>query len=198
MARPFIFRIHAAELFAQIQPLNDDEKAAFVTQFSIDLLTLNGTSDYSKTIIADTMKLIESKRENGKKGGRPKTETKAKVKLNKSKPKANTKQEEEEEEEEEVKKEKKEYAEKVFMTDDQYLKLLETHGNQKTARFIEKLSIAKCANNKMKYDSDYHAILKWVISAVEKDGVIPTLFSEPAPGTPERTEWLQKQFRNSL
>ena len=161
MARPFIFRIHAAELFTQIQDLNTQQKADFITQLSVDLLTLKGNSLYSKQVIDETLKLIEVKRENGKKGGRPQKLNKPKAKLNK--PKAKLK------EEVEVKEEKKEYAEKVLMTEDQYLKLIAKHGDQKTSQAIEKLSVSKCANKKMKYDSDYHAILKWVIAAIEKE-----------------------------
>lgn len=95
MARPFVFRFHAAELFAQIQSMNIDEKAAFITQLSIDLLTLKPNSEYSKQLIDETLNLIEIKSKNGKKGGRPKSQAKAKVKLNESKEEAKPKQEEE-------------------------------------------------------------------------------------------------------
>lgn len=80
--------------------------------------------------------------------------------------------------------EKKEYAEKVFMTDDQYIRLVEKYGATKTTQAIEKLSLSKCANSKMKYDSDYHAILKWVIAAVERDG----LFNKTPPVETETAE----------
>lgn len=76
------------------------------------------------------------------------------------------KKEKKEKKEEEV---KKEYAEKVLMTETQHGTLVEKHGEYKTNLYIQKLSISKCANSKMKYDSDYHAILKWVIAAVEKE-----------------------------
>lgn len=95
MARPFIFRINAAELFTELQVLNSDQKAAFITQFSVDLLTLSGTLDYSKKVIFETLQLIEKRSESGKLGGRPKSKTKAKVKQRLSEAKANTKQEEE-------------------------------------------------------------------------------------------------------
>lgn len=188
MARPFVFRINAAELFTEIQLLNTEQKASFISQFSVDLLTLSGTFEYSKKVINETLQLIEKRSESGKLGGRPKSKTKAKVKQRLSKAKANTKQEEEVE----VKEEKKEYAEKVLMTEKQYSALLEKHGTTKTAQAIEKLSVAKCANNKMKYDSDYHAILKWVITAIEKD-FIPKA-SKPLPGTPEYKAELQKRL----
>lgn len=103
--RPFIFRFHAAELFTEIQCKNIEEKAAFITQLSTDLLTLIPTFDYSKKIIEDTIQLIEIRSKNGRKGGRPKKQKKAKVKLNESKAKANPKQEEEKEVKEKYKKE---------------------------------------------------------------------------------------------
>ena len=184
MSRPFIFRINAAELFTEIQSLNNDEKASFITQFSVDLVTLNGTFDYSKKVIIETLQLIEKRSESGKLGGRPKSKAQAKLKQSPSKAKAKPKQEEEKEVE--LKEEKKEYMEKVFLTPSQYCKLTEKHGDQKTSLLIEKLSIAKCANNKMKYDSDYHAILKWVISAVEKESPLIAKTSIPTETTAER------------
>lgn len=166
MTRPFTFKINAAELFTQIQGMNNDEKATFITQFAVDLLTLKPVLDYSKSIVEETMQLIETRSKNGKLGGRPKSKTKAKVKLNESKIKAKPKPEREREVK--IEEEKKEYAEKVTMTEKQYLALIQKFGDQKTALAIQKLSVAKCASKKLKYDSDYHAILKWVIEAVEK------------------------------
>lgn len=108
MARPFVFRINAAELFTHIQGMNNDEKAVFITQLSVDFITLKASSDYSKGIIDETLQFIEKKRINGSKGGRPKTETKAKVKLNKSEGEAKAKPEAEAETETEVEEELKE------------------------------------------------------------------------------------------
>lgn len=58
------------------------------------------------------------------------------------------------------------YAEKVTLTEEQYKKLVDKHGQENTLAFIEKLNNAKCANKKLKYTSDYHAILNWVVDAV--------------------------------
>lgn len=93
MSRPFTFRINAAELFTHIQGMNNDEKSAFITQLSIDFITLKPSSEYAKNIIDEAMQFIEKKRQNGLKGGRPKSKTKAKVKLNLSKTKAKAKPE---------------------------------------------------------------------------------------------------------
>jgi hypothetical protein len=76
--------------------------------------------------------------------------------------------------EKKVKKDKKDiipkinFAEFVSMTQEEYDKLLEAHGQDKLNRIIETLDNYKGANNK-KYASDYRAILTWVIKRVEED-----------------------------
>jgi hypothetical protein len=56
------------------------------------------------------------------------------------------------------------------MTQEEYDKLLEAHGQDKLNRIIETLDNYKGANNK-KYASDYRAILNWVVKRVEEDSV---------------------------
>ncbi len=63
-------------------------------------------------------------------------------------------------------KDKIQYAEFVSMLPEEYQKLIDKYGETNTKRFIEKLDNAKGANKKLKYDSDYRAILKWVVEAV--------------------------------
>jgi hypothetical protein len=161
--RPFVFRVHAAELFTQIQPLNMEQRGEFITQLSVDFLTLNPSSDYSKSILDETMQLIEKRKEAGKLGGRPKSKDKAKVKQRLSKGKAKPKQEEEIE----VKEEKKDFAEKVKLTISEHKKLVEKYGPKFTKICIDKLSAYKLSKGK-KYDSDYGAILTWVVDEVMK------------------------------
>jgi hypothetical protein len=60
------------------------------------------------------------------------------------------------------------FAEFVSMTQEEYDKLLEAHGQDKLNRIIEALDNYKGANNK-KYASDYRAILTWVVNRVEDD-----------------------------
>ena len=60
------------------------------------------------------------------------------------------------------------YAEFVTLTEKQHLTLIGKYGSSDTARFIEKLNNHKGAGN-VKYTSDYHAILKWVVNAVSKE-----------------------------
>lgn len=64
--------------------------------------------------------------------------------------------------------EKKKYAEFVSMTEEEYGKLLQQHGAEKTVRMIEILDNYKGSKGK-KYASDYRAILNWVIERVEEE-----------------------------
>lgn len=66
---------------------------------------------------------------------------------------------------------KRDFAEFVSMTDEEYEKLIKEHGQDLTSKFIETLNNYKGSSGK-KYKSDYLAILNWVIKRVkeEKDG----------------------------
>ncbi|MED1954631.1 hypothetical protein [Brevibacillus centrosporus] len=57
------------------------------------------------------------------------------------------------------------YAEFVFMTIEEYEKLVEEYGEADTLRFIKTLDNYKGANGK-KYKDDYRAILSWVVERV--------------------------------
>lgn len=59
------------------------------------------------------------------------------------------------------------YAEFVFMTEEEYSKLVKDHGESMAKRCIEELDNYKGATGKT-YKNDYRAILKWVIEAVKK------------------------------
>lgn len=61
------------------------------------------------------------------------------------------------------------FAEFVSLSQEEYDKLLSSHGEEKTKRMIEILDNYKGANNK-KYASDYRAILNWVVKRVEEEG----------------------------
>ncbi len=60
------------------------------------------------------------------------------------------------------------YAEAVTLTEAEHQKLLETHGEEDTARLIEILNNYKLSSGK-KYKSDYHAILTWVIKRLAEE-----------------------------
>lgn len=61
------------------------------------------------------------------------------------------------------------YAEFVTLSQEEYDKLISSHGEEKTKRMIDILDNYKGANNK-KYASDYRAILNWVVDRVSKEG----------------------------
>jgi hypothetical protein len=63
---------------------------------------------------------------------------------------------------------KKRYAEKVTMTEDEYSKLVHSHGPFYTEKAIFVLDNYKGANGKT-YDSDYKAILSWAMDKVKKE-----------------------------
>lgn len=66
-----------------------------------------------------------------------------------------------------------EFAEFVRMKQSEYDTLIEKYGKAATDKFIEVLDNYKGANKK-RYDSDYRAILSWVVDKVKKEQ--PTLF----------------------
>lgn len=57
------------------------------------------------------------------------------------------------------------YAEHVSMSESEYQKLIDEHGEERTKRMIDILDNYKGANGK-KYKSDYRAILTWVVDRV--------------------------------
>jgi len=77
-----------------------------------------------------------------------------------------------EETEREKKTLKTSFAEFVTLTEKQHETLVEQHGEESTKAFIEKLNDHKGAKG-VKYKSDYHAIRKWVVDAVGKNGSKP-------------------------
>lgn len=70
-------------------------------------------------------------------------------------------------------KEKKEviktiYAEKVYLSENEYTKLVEKYGNVESVIWaIDKLSNYKCSKD-AKYKSDYHVLIGWVFDDFEK------------------------------
>lgn len=66
----------------------------------------------------------------------------------------------------ENKKEKNKYSEYVYMTEEEYNKLINKYGEYFTKLCIEKLDNYKGSNGK-KYKDDYRAILNWVVDEVK-------------------------------
>ncbi len=81
------------------------------------------------------------------------------------------------------------YAEFVLMTPEEYQKLVNKYGEKNTKRFIEKLNNTKGANKKLKYDSDYFAILKWVVEAVIGEDKKKELEKDYQEGIKKEKEW---------
>lgn len=63
---------------------------------------------------------------------------------------------------------KKQYAEFVFLKEEEHKKLLDQYGEAKTARMIEVLDNYKGSKGAT-YASDYRAILNWVVERVEEE-----------------------------
>ena len=76
-----------------------------------------------------------------------------------------------------------EFAEFVRMTQSEYDKLIDKYGKAAVDKFVDVLDNYKGANKK-KYDSDYRAILSWVVDKVQREH--PALFrnKEPIEGNP--------------
>lgn len=67
---------------------------------------------------------------------------------------------------ERTKKTKREYAPSVYMTEEEYQKLVESYGKRGATACIEKLANYKLSKGKT-YKDDYRAILTWVIDALK-------------------------------
>lgn len=62
---------------------------------------------------------------------------------------------------------KKQFAEKVFMTQEEYNDLLQQYGVDLTKQLIEQLNLYKQAKGQT-YDNDYAAILRWVTTRIRE------------------------------
>ena len=79
-------------------------------------------------------------------------------------------------------KEKESYAPFVFLTTDEFSKLVEKFGNDKVVKSaIEILNNYKASNGK-KYKSDYHALIGWVYDKIQKENPQPVLFENSGMG----------------
>ncbi len=79
----------------------------------------------------------------------------------------NKKNNKEEHTHEEITESKKQFAEKVFMTQTEYDDLLKQYGTKLTKQLIEQLNLYKQAKGE-KYDNDYAAILRWVTTRIRE------------------------------
>lgn len=73
---------------------------------------------------------------------------------------------------------KKQYADCVSLTEDEYGKLVYGYGQKAADKFVEELNLYKGSTGKT-YKSDYMTILNWVVDKVEKK--YPGLIQRPEP-----------------
>ena len=103
--------------------------------------------------------------------------------------------EKEKEKETRTREEKKEYAQYVHMTKKEHEKLILEYGKDATGRMIRKLDNYKGSNGK-KYNSDYRAILSWV---VEEMGFKPLISAGPTKSEErENAEMLNKALTGTV
>lgn len=131
--------------------------------------------------------------QNGCKGGAPKGNTNAKKQnnLKTTKKQPNENENVNENDIKENTKEKIHFAEYVSMTNDEYEKLVATHGKVFADQCIEVLDNYKGASGK-KYKSDYRAILNWVVDRVKQRG---TSFTRERNSEAEEKERLREQAK---
>ena len=91
----------------------------------------------------------------------------------------------------EKEKDKKAYAPGVFLTTDEYAKLVREFGEQATRRMTGKLSAYKSANGK-KYKSDYGAIRSWVVEACKAVPIHREPIKPPKPVEKPNPEMQEK------
>lgn len=72
MAKPFFYRIDAAEFVAAVLQIPDGQHKQWVTQLALDMVSGTGTMDFSKKIIEEVENYRKKQAEAGAKGGKPK------------------------------------------------------------------------------------------------------------------------------
>ena len=86
---------------------------------------------------------------------------------------------------------KKEYAERVFLSENEFEKLVENYGQKLTNLFLDKISNYKTSTNR-KYLSDYRAILNWVV-----DEILKKYFNITKYAFDLRRETIKKEMKES-
>jgi len=172
MGKPYFYRLDAAEFIAAVFQIPEGAHKEWVSQLAIDLVAGEGTMDFSKKLIQEVADYRKKQSEAGKRGADVKrSKPKARRKQPLSDPKATPKQPNTDPQANSSSSKataKNLYAENVSMTENEYQKLVEAHGQDKTSWMIQKLNEYKGANGK-KYKSDYLAILNWVVEKAEKE-----------------------------
>lgn len=68
--KPFFYKIVAAELMSEVLQIPDGKHREWLTQFVIDLVSANGTTEFTKKLISETEEFRKKKSESGAAGGK--------------------------------------------------------------------------------------------------------------------------------
>jgi len=71
-AKPFFYKINAAEFMAEVFKIPRGKHKEWLSQFALDLVAANGTTEYSKKIIFEVQEYRERQAKHGAIGGRGK------------------------------------------------------------------------------------------------------------------------------
>lgn len=72
MTKPFFVKLIAADFLAQVFKLKPGQHESWLSTLALDLVNGEGSTEYSKSLIAEAQEYSRKMSENGKKGGRPK------------------------------------------------------------------------------------------------------------------------------
>lgn len=128
-------------------------------------------SNHLKQHFEKRAEIKEKRVKAGAKGGKAKANSSnslANAKQNLANAKQNLPKESKESKIKENKIKKDKYLDSVYLSEEEHKKLESEYGTRKTKKLIEHLNNYKEANGKT-YKSDYHAILNWVVRAVEQE-----------------------------
>lgn len=163
--KPFFFRINAGDLldFAT----DPESNGITLLRFAKDLIKGQSDIKFIQDVIDEAHNYIEKKRKAGSAGGVAKASS-AKAVLKQCYGSALAKPSTPLASNSSSNKKKKQYAEFVTMSVEDYEKLVTSHGADKTQWMIDKLNNYKGSKGKT-YKDDYRAILSWVVEKLDTE-----------------------------
>jgi hypothetical protein len=202
--KPFFYRLNPAELLAELIRIPADQRGEWIVSLAVELISGNANTDYGMKLVEEAKEYSATKKEAARKRwDKKKTDDAPAMQVDASALQVDAsamhmsaapmpvtvavavqKTIKEKEKEKKPVPVKREYAEAVMLTTEQYDTLVSRYGLLYANACIDKLSSAKMASSKLKYDSDYHAILKWVVERV----------GEKLTPKPAQTEAKKKVF----
>lgn len=72
MKKPFFYKIIAAEFMSEVMQIKNGKHKEWLTNFSVDLVSGEGRTEFTKKIIKEVKEYRENQANYGKKGGKPK------------------------------------------------------------------------------------------------------------------------------